>query len=203
MHYIENIFICLSAPLCIAMLYSHGHRRRALLFLFAGMASCLVSSYFNAFLTTVMHADELTTALEISPVIEEIVKLLPVLFYLFVFEPVNKDAAESMLLVAFGFATLENVCYLSANSASHTALLLIRGFGAGAMHVVCGMFISTGLMLLWDRLSLRLAGIAAVICLAITYHAVYNVMVSQTGRAALVGYLIPVLTTFLYVVWNG
>ena len=36
------------------------------------------------------------------------------------------------------FATFENVCYLTQNGAGQFVYLLIRGFGTGAMHIVCG-----------------------------------------------------------------
>ncbi len=43
------------------------------------------------------------------------------------------------LLVAIGFATFENACYLTQNGSANLWLLLIRGFGTGAMHVLCGV----------------------------------------------------------------
>ena len=37
-------------------------------------------------------------------------------------------------MTAAGFATFENVCYLTANGAEHLTRLVIRGFGTGSLH---------------------------------------------------------------------
>ena len=101
------------------------------------------------------------------------------------------------MAVAVGFATLENVCYLTANGASDILLLGVRGFGTGVMHVVCGEIVYIGFVFLWDEFWLRFAGIAGLISLAATYHAIYNILVSQDGITAWVGYLIPMVTAVL------
>lgn len=129
--------------------------------------------------------------------VEEILKLFPLLFYLMVFEPRIEDAAGSMLMIAAGFATFENVCYLTANGAANMLHLLIRGFATGAMHVVCGAIVSVGLFYLWDRLWLRAVGTIGLLALAVTYHGIFNILVSQTGIAARIGYVIPLLTAIL------
>ena len=74
------------------------------------------------------------------------------------------------------------------------AVLLHRGFGTGAMHIVCGALVSVGLFYLWDRLWLRTAGTVGLLGLSITFHGIYNILVSQTGIAAWIGYLIPMVT---------
>ena len=75
--------------------------------------------------------------------------------------------------------------------------LLIRGFATGAMHVVCGAIVSVGLFYLWDRLWLRAVGTIGLLALAVTYHGIFNILVSQTGIAARIGYVIPLLTAIL------
>ena len=197
MNYIENIFICLTAPLLTAVICLKGTRRRMLLFLLAGMTACLFSSYISTFLAAALHADRLSASLEIAPMVEEILKLFPLLFYLMVFEPRIEDAAGSMLMIAAGFATFENVCYLTANGAANMLHLLIRGFATGAMHVVCGAIVSVGLFYLWDRLWLRAVGTIGLLALAVTYHGIFNILVSQTGITARIGYVIPLLTAIL------
>ena len=196
MNYIENIFICLAAPLLIEVLCLNGMRRRMIISVLAGMTACLLSSYISTFIAVVLKADRLAASLEIAPVVEEIMKLFPLLFYLLVFEPRIRDASGSMLMISMGFATFENVCYLTTNGAAQAFHLLIRGFGTGAMHVVCGALVSLGLFYLWDRLWLRVAGTIGLLGLAITYHGIYNILVSQTGIAAWIGYLIPLMTAF-------
>ena len=124
-------------------------------------------------------------------------KFLPILFYRLVFEPKKNEIADSTLMTAVGFATFENACYLTNNGADQVLHLLIRGFGTGAMHVVCGFLIAAGLLYLWNRMWLRVAGTMGLLVVAMTYHGIYNILVSQTGAAAMIGYLIPLLTVLL------
>ena len=197
MNYIENIYICLAAPLLIAALCMRGRGRRMILFLIAGTTVCLLSSYINTYIAAVIGAGTLTASIEIAPMTEELMKFLPVLFYLLVFEPTKEDIIDSVLMTAVGFATFENACYLTGYGAADIVHLLVRGFGAGAMHVVCGFLVALGILYLWDRVWLQLAGTIGLLSVAITYHGIYNILVSQTGAAAAVGYLIPLLTVVL------
>ena len=50
MNYIENIYICLAAPLMVAVLCLESYRRRIIIFMLSGMTMCLLSSYINTFL---------------------------------------------------------------------------------------------------------------------------------------------------------
>ena len=202
MSYIENIYVCLGAPLLIAAVCMQGRGRTMNLFVLAGMTVCLLSSYINTFVAAAAGANALTASLEIAPMVEEIMKFLPILFFLLVFEPHKDEIRSGILMTAVGFATFENACYLASNGAAQIIHLLIRGFGTGAMHVVCGFLIAIGFLYLWDRVWLRVAGTIGLIAVAITYHGIYNILVSQTGVAAMIGYLIPLLTVALTLIFG-
>ena len=194
MNTVENIYVCLTAPLAVALLCARGVRQKMLLFFLGGMTACLLSSYISAFLAAAVGMDMTDAAIEISPMVEETMKLFPLLFYLLVFEPKNEAAAGSILMIAAGFATFENVCWMTENGASRLFFLLIRGFGTGAMHIVTGTIVAMGLLLLWDRLYLRAAGTVGLLCVATVYHGIYNLLVSQSGAAAALGYCLPLMT---------
>ena len=202
MNYIENIYICMVAPLLIAGLCMRGRGRRMMLFLIAGSTVCLLSSYINTFIAAVSRVDMLMASIEIAPMTEEIMKFLPILFFLLVFEPTKEDIIDGVLMTAVGFATFENACYLAGNGAADILHLLVRGFGAGAMHVVCGFLVALGILYLWDRVWLQLAGTVGLIAVAMTYHGIYNILVSQTGTPAAIGYLIPLLTLVLTLIFR-
>ena len=202
MNYIENIYICMAAPLLIAGLCMRGRGRRMMLFLIAGTTVCLLSSYINTFIAAVVRVDMAMASIEIAPMTEEIMKFLPILFFMLVFEPTKEDIIDGVLMTAVGFATFENACYLAGNGAADILHLLIRGFGAGAMHVVCGFLVALGILYLWDRVWLQLAGTVGLIAVAMTYHGIYNILVSQTGTPAAIGYLIPLLTLVLTLIFR-
>ncbi|MBQ2677386.1 MAG: PrsW family intramembrane metalloprotease [Firmicutes bacterium] len=201
MNYVENIYVCLAAPIFIAILAVGRNPRRAMTFILGGMTVCLLSSYISTFLAGVSGADAEAAAINISPIVEEIMKFLPVLFYMVVFEPEEKGkAVGALLMIAIGFATFENVCYLTQNGAGHLLFLTVRGFGTGTMHVVCGMLVSAGLLFMWEQRWLRAFGIMGLLSLAITYHGIYNMMVSQQGVVAYVGYGIPIVSALILLV---
>lgn len=197
MIYIENVFICLSAPLMIAIFCSRGKPRQLLIFLLSGMTACLLSSYISTFFAAAKGMDAILASLTLAPAVEEVMKLLPFLFYLMVFEPEAENISGCVLMVAVGFATFENVCYLLQNGTASILHLLIRGFGTGAMHVVCGTLVSGCMMVLWNQLWLRVAGAVGLLAVAMSYHGIYNILVSQDGLPMLIGCLLPIATTIL------
>ena len=73
MSYIENIFVCLGAPLLVAAICARGKSRNMMLFLLAGMTMCLLSSYISTFIAAANNMSMLTASLESVPIIEEII----------------------------------------------------------------------------------------------------------------------------------
>ncbi len=201
MNYIENTYICLAAPLLLAVICMRKEARRSLSFILSGMTSCLLSAYVSTFLAGVSNSDLAAASYEISPVVEEIMKLLPLLFYLLVFEPEEKTVISGALMISVGFATFENVCFLTSYGTSEFFRLVIRGFGTGAMHVVSGMVIATGLFFLWDQKRLRLVGVFALLCFVTTFHAIFNIFVNQNGAIFWIGALIPLVTVLSYLIF--
>ena len=99
----------------------------------------LLSAYINTFLAALYGADTFGATAEIAPVVEEVMKLLPLLFYLLVFEPKAEQIKIAAVITALSFATFENVCYLIQNGAGHFSFIFFRGIGTGAMHVILSL----------------------------------------------------------------
>ena len=193
MTYIENIFICMASPLLVAALCTGKRQLRPFLFCFAGMLMCMLSAYINTFLASAYQADALAATVEIAPVVEEMMKLLPLAFYLLVFEPEPGKLRSAAITVALAFATFENVCYLIQNGADRVSFILFRGFGTGAMHVLCGRIVGGGLAYAWQRTWLKIAGACGLLGAAITLHAIYNLLIAYGGAAQYIAYALPAL----------
>ena len=127
MTYIENVFICMASPLLIAALCMGKRQTKFFLFCLAGMGACLLSAYINTFFAALYGADNLAATAEIAPVVEEVMKLLPLLFYLLVFEPKAEQIRITAVMVALSFATFENICYLIQNGAGHFSFIFFPG----------------------------------------------------------------------------
>ncbi len=116
------------SPLLVAALCMGRRQLRFFLFCIAGMGVCLLSAYINTFLAAVCQADALAATAEIAPVVEEMMKLLPLVFYLLVFEPEGdkiKPAAITLALAlpplktcAISFRTARTAFPLSSSAAS-------------------------------------------------------------------------------------
>ena len=193
MTYIENIFLCMVSPLLVAALCMGRRQLRFFLFCIAGMGVCLLSAYINTFLAAVCQADALAATAEIAPVVEEMMKLLPLVFYLLVFEPERDKIKAAAITLSLTFATFENVCYLIQNGADRFSFIFFRGFGTGAMHVLCGLIVGGGLAYTWQRTWLKIAGTCGLLGAAITLHAIYNLLIAYGGAAQYVAYALPVL----------
>lgn len=197
MAYIDHIYVCMAAPLVIGMFCVRRRYRTDFIFVLTGMTACLVSAYINSFFAGVYGADAVTATAEITPVVEEIIKLFPLIFYLLVFEPARERAQIAMIVIAVSFATFENICWLVDNGASHIELLLLRGVSTGAMHVVCGAVISSGLVYVWRTAWLKVAGTMGLLCTAVAFHAMYNLLLSGGTAARVTGYIMPVAAVII------
>ena len=199
MIYIENIFVCLAIPLVLSMLFFGGRPRIFMLFMITGMSVCLLSAYVNSFFMGYYGVDSTVAVVEITPVCEEVMKLLPLLFYVLIFEPKVRDLPEAAVALAVGFATFENACYLTENGAENFMFLLIRGVSAGALHILCGILIGFGLSYVFRRRWLAFTGTMGLLGACIAFHAIYNLLISAEGAWQIAGYLSPsVLIALLF-----
>ena len=193
MTYIENVFICMASPLLIAALCMGKRQTKFFLFCLAGMGACLLSAYINTFFAALYGADNLAATAEIAPVVEEVMKLLPLLFNILVYEPKAEQNRITAVMVALSFATFENICYLIQNGAGHFSFIFFRGIGTGAMHVICGAIVGGGLAYVWQRTWLKIAGTCGLLGAAITLHAIYNLLIAYGGAVQYTAYLLPVV----------
>ena len=191
MLYIENIFICISIPLFLSLIFIQGEARRNTLSVCIGMGMCMLSAYVSSFFMNYYRVDAVAAAIEITPVCEEVMKLLPLLFYILIFEPKEKDITKVAIAIAVGFATFENVCYLTENGAADFDILLIRGIATGALHILCGILIGFGIAYIFRQKPLMITGIVGLLGANSVFHAIFNLLMSAEGAWRWIGYLFP------------
>lgn len=203
MMYIENILICIVIPLLFSLIFIQGETRRYNLFVCLGMGMCTLSAYVSSFFMNYYHVDAIAAAVEITPVCEEIMKLLPLLFYLLIFEPQKEAIPKVAIAIAVGFATFENVCYLTENGAADFDVLLIRGISSGALHILCGILIGFGIAYVFQQKTLSITGIIGLLGACSVFHAIFNLLVSADGIWQWIGYLLPsVMILILIASWH-
>lgn len=206
MMYIENIFICIATPMIVLLLFLEKNRRPTWAFVILGMASCLISAYVSAFIAHLYGAEGVFAVVEVAPVVEETMKILPFVFYVLVFDPDIFEAHNAVVVLAISFATFENICFLADNGASSFSLLVLRGLGTGSMHLAAGALVSFGMMRQRKRdfsPMARFVGVLSVLCVAIVFHGIFNLLLSAGGMAQVVGLSIPIITCLLLFTSNS
>ena len=187
-YYIENIFLCLAVPLILSMLFRKGRQRTFTTFVILGMGCCLLSAYVSSFFAGYYHAGTAAAVMEITPVCEEVMKFLPLLFYLLVFEPDKQEVISPAIGIAVGFATFENVCYLIENGAADFYDILIRGVSAG------------GIAYVFRKKWIMVTGTIGALGACVVFHGIYNILITAKGRWNLIGYLFPIFLIFALLV---
>ena len=76
----ENIFLCIAVPMVVSLFFTRGDVRRYVAAFFLGMGVCLVAAYVGGFLGMVATMEANDTSIFISPVVEEAMKFLTLLF---------------------------------------------------------------------------------------------------------------------------
>ena len=194
MIYAENILICIAVPLVISLAFIHGSARHFAGSFLVGMGVCLLAAYISGFINVAGDMGPEETAIFISPIVEECMKLLPILFFLFMFMPEDKTLLIVAVGICAGFATFENCCYILTSGAESLPYILIRGMAVGVMHVVSGLAVTFGLLMARRYKMLSLPGITGALALSMTFHALYNLLVSESGITSVIGYALPIVT---------
>ena len=134
--------------------------------------------------------------MEITPVCEEVVKFLPLLFYLLVFEPDKHEIVSPAIGIAVGFVTFENVCYLTENGAADFSYVLIRGVSAGSLHLLCGSALGCGIAYVFQKKWIMVTGTIGALGACVVFHGIYNILITANSRWNLIGYLFPIFLIF-------
>ncbi len=198
MIYSENILLCISIPLLLTAIYTRGAARRSISAFLVGMVTCLLSSYISGYLTLLTDMELNASAVYISPTIEEIMKLLPLLFFLLVFQPREMTLVTFAISLGAGFATFENCCYLLATGSESLAFTLVRGLAVGVMHIVCMLAMSLSLIMVRRYRVFSFSTVVGCLSLSVVFHALYNLLVSAPGLPSYIGYGLPILTALAF-----
>lgn len=193
MIYAENILLCITAPLLLSLCFLRKNARRFVVFFLVGMGICLLGAYISGFVLQAAGLEEGETAIFISPVVEELQKLFPLLFFLFVFVPTDEAFLDAAIGIGIGFATFENCCYILSVGAESLPYILVRGLAVGVMHLVTTLAVSLALIMARRFRMLSVPGIAGSLTLSMIFHALYNLLVSRSGISSTVGYALPLL----------
>ena len=186
-------FICLSVSLALMLPLMEKKTRRVMVFMLIGIFSCLFISEINGLILKAFHNDAFYVTTTLTPITEEIVKALPLLYFAIVISDDRRTLTANAFAVGVGFAVLENIVILTQNIENVTVLwALARGFGSGLVHGICTVMVGFGISYIKKRRKLFYCGTFALLSAAIIYHAVFNLLVQSNYQY--LGILLPIIT---------
>jgi RsiW-degrading membrane proteinase PrsW (M82 family) len=148
---IYTLAICISAPLILMTALADPKTRRLLGFMILGMYIAVLASEVNSILSYLFKnsMDYFHLTITVTPVSEEILKALPLLFTAIMISDNREFLFQQAMSIGVGFAILENTFILSQNVESVSLLwAMIRGFSSGLMHALCTISIGVGISLI-------------------------------------------------------
>ena len=197
--------ICISAPLMLMAFLADTKTRRLLGFMILGIYIAVLASEINSILSYFLKnsMDHFHITITVTPVCEEILKALPLLFTAVVLSDNREILFQQALSIGLGFAILENTFVLLQNVESVSLLwALIRGFASSLMHALCTISIGIGISLIKKRRKLFACSTFAWLMTAAIYHSLFN-MLAQSDYWY-VGVMIPIVSyiPIAIVIWK-
>lgn len=186
-------FICLTVSLGMMLPLMEKKTRRIMIFMLVGIFACMFVSELNSLLLRHFDNEIFYVTTTITPVTEEIIKALPILYYAIVVSDDRRTLTANAYAVGVGFAVLENIVILTQNIDNVTILwALARGFGSGLVHGICTVMVGFGISYIRKRRKLFYCGTFALLSAAIIYHSIFNLLVQSDYQY--LGILLPIIT---------
>ena len=186
-------FICVAVSLALMLPLMEKKLRHLVVFMIVGISSCLFVSELNNIFLEMFHNEMFYVTTTITPVTEEIIKMIPILYYAIVISDDRRALIPNAFAVGVGFALLENVVILTQNVENVTIFwALVRVFGSGLVHGICTVMVGWGISYIKKRRKFFYYGTFALLSAAIIYHATYNLLVQSDYQY--VGVLLPIVT---------
>ena len=187
------LFICLVAPMLLMLLLLRKRSRLLVGYMIIGIFVSLFVSELNTILLNLFDGDSLYVTTTITPISEEIVKAVPVLFYAIVFS----DNRDRVMPIAFatgvGFGMFENMVILVQNIENvSVSWAVIRGFSTALMHAICTVTIGYGICFIKKKRKLFYCGTFALLAMACIYHGIFNMLVQSDYKYF--GFVLPAVT---------
>ena len=194
------LFISISVPLLLMALLMEKKARLPISFMIIGIFVSVFASEVNGLLSNLLSMDMYSKTVIVTPVSEELLKALPILYYAIVISDKRERLFTASMAIGIGFALLENAYFL-LNSDNFTIIIaIIRAFGAGLMHGMCTLLVGVGISFVKKKRKLFAVGTFGLLSTAIVYHGIYNILIQS--EFSTVGALLPIATYIPFLVWR-
>ena len=194
------LFVSIFVPILLMACLVEKKSRQPIIFVLIGIFLSVFASEVNAYLRNILPMSSFEITIIVTPISEEILKALPILFFATVLAPKKEALFTASMAVGIGFAVLENAFYMLTSNSFNMFDAIIRAFGAGLMHGMCTLLVGVGILFVRKKQKLFVVGTFAMLSTAITYHGIYNMLVQSDFQV--IGFLLPISTYIPFVVWR-
>lgn len=169
------LFVSIVAPLIMMLFVLKGHSRTVMIFLISGIVVAVLSSTVENYIKKYVSIDGLFFTVNVSPVIEEILKALLIFILALYKKPKIQHLLECAVSVGVGFAIIENAyIFAKVSWEANIYWAFIRGFGTGLMHALCTLLVGLGMSYVYNKRKLFITGILGLLILSVIIHSIYN-----------------------------
>ena len=194
------LFVAIFIPILLMTLLVEKKSRFPLIFVLVGIFVSVFASEVNGLLPKCLPMDTYSITTIVTPVTEEFLKALPILYYALVISDKREKLFTASMATGIGFAVLENA-YCLLNDPYFTMITaVIRAFGAGLMHGMCTLLVGVGISFVKKKSKLFAVGTFGLLSTAIVYHGIYNILIQS--KYSTVGALLPIATYIPFFVWR-
>ena len=195
------LFICMFVPLMISVPLVQKSSRDIMVYILIGIAAALFIAEVNGILLGVFKGDMYYVTTTVTPITEEVIKAIPVLFYVCMFSEPREKLLSVSFALGIGFAQFENAYILSLNGwGASVGWALVRGFSTAMMHGICTAAVGYGMSYVRLRKKLAVPGTFSLLIMAIIYHGAFNIFV-QDEKMKYFGFIMPTLTYIPFLVY--
>lgn len=194
------LFVSIFVPIMLMTLLVEKKSRFPMIFVLVGIFISVFASEVNGLLSQMLAMDMYSITVIVTPVSEELLKALPILYYALVISDKRENLFTASMATGIGFAVLENAFYLLNYPNFSMLSAVIRAFGAGLMHGMCTLLVGVGISFVKKKSKLFAVGTFGLLSTAIVYHGIYNILIQSEYSIA--GALLPIATYIPFVVWR-
>lgn len=199
-HIIYALFVSVSIPILLMVLLVEKKARLPIVFMLLGIFVSVFTSEVNGLLVRLLSMDMYHITVIVTPISEELLKALPILYYAIVISDKRERLFTASMALGIGFAVLENAYYFFHHTSFNMLNAVIRAFGSGLMHGMCTLLVGVGISFVKKRRKLFAVGTFGLLSTAIVYHGVYNILIQS--RYSIAGALLPIATYIPFLIWR-
>ena len=194
------LFISIFVPILLMANLIERKARLPIIFVLVGIFISVFASEVNGILRIALPLSNYELTIIVTPVTEEFLKALPILFYAVFISDKAEVLFTASMATGIGFAVLENAYYLLNVETWNILDAVIRAFGTGLMHGMCTLLVGAGITFVRKKRKVFWVGTFALLSTAIIYHGIYNMLVQS--RYKMIGQLLPISPYIPFLMWR-